>query len=232
MKKGLGDATVVAGSPAEAPDLPDLEEASASEVLEWAVGAYFPHITIATSLEDTVLVDLAYAVEPEVEFFFLETGFHFQETLEVAEQVRRRYQGLNLVMLEPVENPAVWSQDGYEACCNARKVLPMNNHLATKQAWVTGVKRTDAPTRANTRHVEWDAARGLVKVNPLARWTDQDIAGYVAEHSLVAHPLKSQGYGSIGCAPCTIPGQGREGRWAGSGKVECGLHVSVRQPGA
>lgn len=225
MKKAIGEATAIE-VPAEAPDLPDLEEATAEEVLAWAIREYHPELTIATSLEDTVLIELAYGVEPEVEFFFLETGFHFEETLRVAYRVRRRYPGLNLVMLEPVDSPAVWSEDGYEACCNARKVLPMNHHLRTKRAWVTGIKRVDAPTRAHTRHVEWDAARGLVKVNPLARWTDRDIADYVAEHGLTAHPLKSRGYGSIGCAPCTIPGEGRAGRWAGSGKVECGLHGS------
>lgn len=229
MKKSLGEATVVAADPADAPDLPDLEDASPRQVLAWAVEQYFPDLTIATSLEDTLLVDMAYRIEPGVEFFFLETRFHFEETLQVVEQVRRRYPGLNLMMLEPVDNPAVWSEDGYEACCNSRKVLPMNNHLRTKQAWVTGVKRVDAPTRAHTEHVEWDAARGLVKINPLARWTDDDVAAYEKNHDLITHPLKSQGYGSIGCAPCTMPGAGREGRWAGSGKVECGLHVTTQE---
>lgn len=229
MKKSLGEATVVATDPADAPELPDLEDATAQQVLAWAVEQYFPHLTIATSLEDTLLVDMAYRIEPDVEFFFLETAFHFDETLQVADRVRQRYDGLNLVMLEPVDNPAVWSEDGYEACCNSRKVLPMNNHLRTKQAWVTGVKRVDAPTRTGTKHVEWDAVRGLVKINPLARWTDDDVAAYERDNDLITHPLKAQGYGSIGCAPCTVPGAGREGRWAGSGKVECGLHVSSPQ---
>lgn len=229
MRKAVGEATVVAAGTAGAPELPDLEDATAQQVLEWAIDRYSAGLTIATSLEDTVLVDMAYRIDSGVEFFFLETAFHFEETLQVIERVRQRYDGVNLVMLEPVDDPAVWSEDGYEACCNSRKVLPMNNHLRTKQAWVTGVKRVDAPTRAHTKHVEWDVVRGLVKINPLARWTDDDVADYEKQNGLITHPLKSQGYGSIGCAPCTVPGSGREGRWAGSGKVECGLHVTAAQ---
>ena len=215
------------GAPArrpEASDLPDMDGAGAEEILRWAVTAYFPAITVACSMQDTVVVDLAWRVEPRIEVFFLETGFHFPETLETAERVRQRY-ALPLVAVTPVANPAVYSADGMEACCRDRKVRPMNEHLRTKRAYVTGLRRAESPTRAGTRAVEWDAERGLVKINPIVAWTDDDVERYCAEHDVIRNPLRERGYGSIGCWPCTLPGVGREGRWSGTGKLECGIHV-------
>lgn len=212
------------------PDLPDLEGASAREILAWAAREFFPDVAVACSMQDAVLVDLAVRVEPRIEVFFLETGFHFPETLETAGRMRERY-GLNLVEVPPVEDPAVYDRDGYEACCAARKVLPLERYLAGKRAWVSGVRRADGPTRAAARPVEWDAGRSMVKVNPIVAWSDEDVARYVAEHDVIVNPLRERGYHSIGCWPCTVPGSGREGRWQGTGKTECGLHaVALPKP--
>jgi phosphoadenosine phosphosulfate reductase len=165
-------------------------------------------------------------VNPEIEVLFLDTGAHFPETYAYAEEARRRYE-LNLVVTQPVEEAAEWPC-GSERCCEFRKVAPLRNALAGRDAWLSGLKRVDAPTRANAPIVSWDSSFGLVKINPLATWTEEDVASYVRDHNLPEHPLRSRGYRSIGCAPCTTPvaiGEGsRAGRWAGTGKVECGLH--------
>lgn len=208
-----------------APDLPDLDARPAEEILAWAVSEFFPAIGVACSMQDAVVVDLAFKVEPRIEVFFLETGFHFPETLETARQMKERY-SLNLVELKPVENPAVYDRDGYDACCAARKVLPLERYLRTRRAWVSGIRREESESRANARAVEWDGGRGLVKVNPIVAWTDEDVATYVAQNDIIVNPLRYRGYESIGCMPCTRPGQGREGRWAGTDKTECGIHVS------
>jgi phosphoadenosine phosphosulfate reductase len=208
------------------PELPDFEGASAEEVLTWAFGEFFPDITVASSLQDTVLIDLAWRVEPRVQVFFLETGFHFEETLETADQVRSRY-NIELVKVEPISAPRIWSEDGYAACCEDRKVIPMNNFLKGKRAWVTGLRRVEAPTRSGAKAVEWDEARGMVKINPIVDWSHEQVQSYIKEHDLIVNPLVAEGYESIGCAPCTVPGKGREGRWAGNGKIECGIHVSL-----
>lgn len=205
------------------PRLPDLDAAPAEEILSWAIGEFFPDIAVACSMQDAVVVDLAFRIEPRIEVVFLNTGFHFPETLETARRLRRRYR-LNLVELTPIENPAVYHRDGYEACCAARKVLPLERYLEGKRAWITGARRADSPTRAQARAVEWDVRRRLVKVNPIVTWTDENVARYIATHDVIVNPLRFQGYESIGCAPCTQPGRGREGRWAGTGKLECGLH--------
>lgn len=207
-------------------DLPDLDDASAEYILTWAIERFFPDIAVACSMQDSVVVDIAWRIEPRIEVFFLETGFHFPETLETAERLRTRYD-LNLVAVPPVENPAVYSRDGVEACCAARKVIPMNRHLAGRRAWVSGLRRAESSTRKDAHALEWDAKRGLVKVNPIVAWSDEAVAAYIAEHDLIVNPLLAQGYGSVGCWPCTQPGEGRAGRWAGLDKTECGLHVAT-----
>lgn len=217
------EATVRRPMQAEPPELPDFEGAPAEAILEWAIGEFFPDITVACSMQDAVVVDLAWKVDRRVEVFFLETGFHFPETLATAERIRKRYH-LNLVALKPVENPAVYNKDGYQACCGARKVLPMEAHLVRKKAWVSGARRADSPSRAHMKPVEWDERRGLVKVNPIVAWSDEDVDRYISENDIIVNPLRFQGYESIGCWPCTLPGSGREGRWAGTGKLECGIH--------
>jgi len=174
-----------------------------------------------------VLIDLASALDPGIEVVFLDTGAHFDETLSFVDEVRRRYD-LRLTVTTPGPEGDDWPC-GSARCCEFRKVAPLRRALAGKGAWITALKRVDAPTRAATPIVAWDDAFGLVKVNPMATWTDDDIDAYPADHGLPVHPLVSRGYLSIGCAPTTRPvAEGedpRAGRWSGSGKTECGLHA-------
>jgi phosphoadenosine phosphosulfate reductase len=204
-----------------------LEQATATEVVEWALATFGSRISIAASMADTVLIDLATKVDPDVEVIFLDTGFHFPETLETLRRAQARY-GLNL----RVERPAPRATDlyavGTDSCCAVRKVAPLDHALSDKDAWMTGLRRTEATTRRHTPVVSLDS-RGLVKVCPIATWTDADVDRYVAEHDIIVNPLQHDGYPSIGCWPCTdrvVDGSDpRSGRWAGSGKTECGLHL-------
>ena len=204
-----------------------LESAPAGLVLAWAADRFGDKLAISCSFQDAVLIDIATAVVPGIEVIFLDTGSHFPETLEYVEEVRARYD-LNLTVTQPVAGADQWPC-GSAQCCEFRKVRPLKEALAGKEAWVTGLKRVDAPTRSNTPIVSYEDNWEMVKINPLATWTDADIAGYAEDHELPEHPLVAKGYLSIGCAPTTRPvaiGEDpRSGRWAGSDKVECGLHV-------
>jgi phosphoadenosine phosphosulfate reductase len=204
--------------------LPDLDGAPAEEILGWALAEFSPRLAVACSMQDAVVVDLAVRLEPAVEVFFLDTGFHFAETYRTADLLEARY-GLNLVRLVPDQPAAVYACDGAEACCAARKLAPMTRYLEAKAAWVTGLRRAESPTRSGARAVAWDARHGLVKINPIVAWSAEDVDRYVAAHDLIVNPLLDRGYDSIGCAPCTRPGRGREGRWAGTARSECGLHA-------
>lgn len=203
------------------------ETAPAGKVIGWAVERFGSALTVACSFQDCVLIDLAVAVEPTIEIVFLDTGAHFPETLAYVETVRRHYD-LNLRILRPGPEATRWPC-GSERCCEVRKVEPLRRALQGKQAWLTGLKRVDAPTRADAPIVSWDDGRGMVKINPLATWTDEDVAFYERDHGLPTHPLVARGYLSIGCAPTTRPvapgDDPRSGRWSGTGKVECGLHL-------
>jgi phosphoadenosine phosphosulfate reductase len=203
------------------------ESAPAGAVIAWAVERFGSSLAYACSFQDAVLVDLAVAADPAVEVIFLDTGAHFPETLEYVETIRARYD-LNLTVTTPVEGAEAWPC-GSAQCCEYRKVRPLKRALAGHQAWLTGLKRVDAPTRAAAPIVSFDENWGMVKINPLATWSDQDIAGYESDHGIPRHPLLSQGYLSIGCAPTTRPvAEGedpRAGRWSDSDKVECGLHL-------
>ena len=203
------------------------ETAPASAVIRWAVETFGDSLALAASFEDIVLIDLATRLAPGVEVVFLATEAHFPEPLSFVEDVRARY-GLNLTITRPGPDAAAFPC-GTEQCCRFRKVEPLRRALAGKRAWLTSLKRTDGPTRADAPIVSWDASFGLVKVNPLVTWTDDDISSYLADHGLPVHPLVSQGYRSIGCAPTTRPvAEGedpRAGRWSGLDKSECGLHV-------
>jgi phosphoadenosine phosphosulfate reductase len=201
-----------------------LADAPAAEVLAWAVETFGSDLSVACSMQDGVLVDLAVRADPDVEVVFLDTGFHFAETLETARLLQHRYD-LNLVTLRPDDGAALYRVDGTEACCEARKVVPLDRHLAQRSAWVTGLRRAESVSRAGAATVEWDAGRGVVKVNPIVAWSDDAVARYVVEHDIVQNPLREKGFDSIGCAPCTVPGSGRSGRWAGAGRLECGLHL-------
>jgi phosphoadenosine phosphosulfate reductase len=233
-----------AGDPhvAAVPDLGELaavsdklEHLPASEAVRWAWEAYGDAAVLAASFQDCVLIDVAMQVAPAIEVVFLDTQYHFAETLWYVERVRERYD-LNLRVITPLIEPDdLWQVDP-DACCEMRKVEPLARALDGKQAWLTGLRRDEAPTRANAPIVSWDIGRGLVKVNPIAPWTHDEIDGYVRDHELPEHPLRARGYPSIGCWPCTLPvadgDDPRAGRWAGSGKLECGLHGwTPSQPG-
>jgi phosphoadenosine phosphosulfate reductase len=207
----------------------DFEDAHPTEIMAWTVERFGDDLVVASSFEDAVLIDIAVRVRPDIEVLFLDTQYHFAETLWFVEELRAHY-GLDLNVVRPLVDPDNRWQVDLEGCCGVRKVEPLARGLAGKAAWVTGLKRADSPTRANAPIVSWDVARSMVKVNPLATWTDDDLAAYAAEHALLANPLAERGYPSIGCWPCTrpvAPGEDpRAGRWAGSGKTECGLHLA------
>jgi phosphoadenosine phosphosulfate reductase len=198
-----------------------------TEIIAWAVERFHPRLCLAASMSDNVLIDLAVSVEPDIEVVFIDTGYHFPETLATLETVRRRY-GLNLrLMTVAPQAVPLWKLDP-DGCCSAAKVAQLDRALAGKDAWMSGLRRDEAATRVDAPIVSVDR-RGLVKLNPLATWSDLDVAGYAADHDVPSNPLLARGYPSIGCAPCTKPvGPGedpRAGRWAGRDKTECGLHV-------
>jgi phosphoadenosine phosphosulfate reductase len=203
-----------------------LETAPPGTIIAWAHERFAPDLVLACSFQDIVLVDLAVAVDPGIEVIFLDTGAHFPETLEFVDRVSARY-GLNLTVTHPGPEAAA-VPCGTDGCCQVRKVAPLRRAVAGRAAWLTALKRIDAPTRAAAPIVSYDEAFGLVKINPMATWTDDDIDSYVTDHDLPVHPLIEKGYLSIGCAPTTrpvAPGEDpRAGRWSGTGKVECGLH--------
>ncbi|MGH9282560.1 MAG: phosphoadenylyl-sulfate reductase [Acidimicrobiales bacterium] len=204
------------------------EAAPAGSAVRWAHDRFGSGLVIAGSFQDAVLIDIAERVAPGIEVVFLDTQYHFAETLWFVEEVRRRYD-LNLRVVHPLVDPDNLWQTDVEGCCGARKVEPLARALSGREAWITGLRRVDAPTRANAPAVSWDLARSMVKINPLASWTDADMAGYIADHDLPVNPLTERGYPSVGCWPCTRPvapgGDPRSGRWAGEDKTECGLHA-------
>jgi len=202
------------------------EREPAGSIIEWAVESFHPHLCLTASMTDAVLIDLAVKVEPSIEVVFIDTGYHFPETLETVEAVRRRY-GLNLrVMTALPHAEELWKVDP-ENCCSAVKVGQLDRALFGKQAWMSGLRRVESPIRAGAPMVHRDP-RGLVKVNPIANWSDTDVEGYVRDHDVPVNPLLERGYPSIGCWPCTQPvepgADPRSGRWAGLARTECGLH--------
>lgn len=214
-----------------------LGEASADEVVAWVAENFRVNaVAVACSMADAVLPHLVARRLPGVDVLFLDTGYHFDETYATRNEVART---LDVRVVDVLPKQTVPEQDasfGAElfsrdpgACCAARKVEPLSRSLAGYELWVTGVRRDEAPTRANTPLVTWDERNGLVKINPLAAWTFDDLLAYAGEHEVPVNPLLSQGYLSIGCAPCTRPvaaGEDpRAGRWAGLTKTECGLHL-------
>lgn len=205
----------------------ELETADASEIVAWAIQRFEGAVSVACSFQDPVLVDLAVKVDPGIEVIFLDTGAHFPETLRYVEDIRRLY-NLNLRVVQPGPGARAWPC-GTARCCELRKVEPLKRALAGRSAWVTGLKRVDASTRRDAPIAAWDPGREMVKVNPLATWTDDDIAAYIDANGLPLHPLSTEGYASIGCAPTTRPVEPgedpRSGRWADTGKTECGLHL-------
>lgn len=214
----------------------EFEASTPQEIIAWAVES-FPNITFACSFgaEDVVLVDMLQQVSPSTDIFYLDTDFHFQETYETRDAIAAKY-GLEFVRVSPKLTPEeqaeqhgeeLWKSDP-NACCNIRKVEPLTRVLGRYDAWITGIRRDQAPTRANAKKIEYDAKFGLVKFNPIANWTSEDVWNYIREHELIYNPLHDRNYPSIGCEHCTrpvMPGEDpRAGRWSGTDKTECGLH--------
>ncbi|GAB3300922.1 phosphoadenylyl-sulfate reductase [Geodermatophilus aquaeductus] len=205
-------------------------------VLRWAGETFGDDFAVTSSMADGLLAHLASRAVPGVHVVFLDTGYHFAETIGTRDWISSVLP-ITLMNVTPPRTvaeqdaehgPALHDRDP-DLCCSLRKVQPLAAALAGYTAWGSGVRRDEAATRAGTRVVDWDAKRGMVKVNPLAAWTQDDVDAYIAEHQVPVNPLQEIGYASIGCAPCTrpvAPGEDpRAGRWAGRGKTECGLHV-------
>jgi phosphoadenosine phosphosulfate reductase len=213
----------------------DLDGATAVDLLRWADEHFASEYVVASNMQDAVLIDMAAKVRPGVDVLFLDTGYHFAETIGTREAVSEVYD-VNVINVTPEHSVAeqdallgknLFARDPNE-CCRLRKVAPLGKALQGYSAWVTGLRRVEAPTRANAPLISFDAAFGLVKINPLATWTDEEIQDYIEANNVLVNPLVFDGYPSIGCAPCTAkPIEGadpRSGRWQGKGKVECGLH--------
>ncbi len=213
-----------------------LEGAPAEKVVEWAVEQFGPRLAVACSMTEAVLPHMVSKVLPGVEVLFIDTGYHFPETIATRDEVARR---LPLTVVDVTPRRTVPEQDAEFGdrmhswdpvqCCEMRKVAPLKQALTRYEAWATGLRREDAPTRRETSTVHWDAKNALVKVNPLVAWTQQDLEAYVWDNDVPLNPLLAQGYPSIGCAPCTRSvGNGedaRSGRWVGFDKNECGIHI-------
>jgi phosphoadenosine phosphosulfate reductase len=204
--------------------LPDLEKLSAREVLGYAVEHHHPRLVMACSFqkEESVLIDMLMEVEPEARVFTIDTGVLFPETHALWRAIEERYALRVEVQDASSTDGRPWTA---ERCCGELKVAGLERALEGVDAWITGIRREQAPTRANAPKLDRDAARGIWKFNPLADWSDKDVWRYIEERELPYNALHDRGYSSIGCAPCTRPGDGREGRWAGEDKTECGLHV-------
>ncbi|MGI5438409.1 phosphoadenylyl-sulfate reductase [Streptomyces shenzhenensis] len=213
----------------------ELENASALEILQWAVDTFGRRFCVTSSMEDAVVAHLASRVMKGVDVVFLDTGYHFPETIGTRDAVEA-VMDVNVITLTPrrsvAEQDAAYGPKLHDRdpdlCCRLRKVQPLEEGLEDYQAWATGLRRDESPTRAGTPVVGWDAKRQKVKIAPIARWTQDNVDAYVAEHGVLTNPLLLDGYASVGCAPCTrrvLAGEdARAGRWAGRAKTECGLH--------
>jgi phosphoadenosine phosphosulfate reductase len=207
------------------------EDAHPLDVLRWAGERFGDGLLVTASFGDAVLVHLVSRAIPDAEVVLLDTGYLFAETQWFAERLRREL-GLRLSIVRPRDDVEVdqWQRDT-TGCCAARKVEPLQRALAGRRAWVTGLRRADSPTRADAPIVHLDPFHGVTKINPLATWSDAEVAHYSAIELLPEHPLVRHGYSSIGCWPCTRPTRegedARAGRWSGSDRTECGLHVTA-----
>ena len=214
----------------------DLEGAPALDILRWASDTFGAGLCVSSSMTDAVLAHLAGRARPGVPVIFLDTGYHFAETIGTRDAVAatlpvevRTVLPLWTVAEQDADVlPRLYERDP-DRCCWLRKVEPLGRALAPFTAWVSGVRRDESPSRAGTPVVTWDARRAIVKVHPVAAWTDADVDAYIAEHHVLVNPLQDDGYPSIGCEPCTARVEAgadpRSGRWSGSTKTECGIHV-------
>ncbi len=225
----------------------ELEGASAGDILRWT-DEKFGGVdgsrnwatckwVVACNMQEALTISLASEVRPGVPVIFLDTGYHFAETLGTRDAVESVYD-IHLLNITPEhsvrEQDDLLGKDLFarepNECCRLRKVVPLRKALRGYSAWVSGLRRVESPTRANAPLVSFDESFGLVKVNPVATWTDDDVDDYIEKHGVLVNPLVDEGYPSIGCAPCTAkPAAGadpRSGRWQGRNKTECGLHAS------
>ncbi|GAB3845575.1 phosphoadenylyl-sulfate reductase [Nesterenkonia populi] len=213
-------------------------DATAEQVIAWAAENFdLREVAVACSMQDAVLPAMVADQIPGVDVLFLETGYHFAETIAARNEVEHSLD-VNVVDVKPklsvAEQDEQYGKDLFSrdpaACCRMRKMEPLGEALSGYKLWFTGVRRDEAPTRASTPLITWDEMHGLVKVNPLATWSFDDLVGYATDHSVPVNMLLQHGYPSIGCKPCTrpvAPGEDpRSGRWAGTGKVECGIHTT------
>ena len=214
----------------------ELEGASATDILAWADTELRGRLVVASSMQDAVLIDLAAQVRPDVDVVFLDTGYHFIETIAMRDAVAATYP-VRVLTIEPGQTveqqdaehgPALHDRDP-DLCCHLRKVMPLNTILGLYDGWVTGLRRSETEDRQSAAPVEWDERREVVKVNPMVSWSDQDVADYIEDRGVLVNTLRHDGYASIGCAPCTARVRDgddpRSGRWSGSGKNECGIHL-------
>lgn len=213
----------------------ELSGKSALEILKWADTALEGRLVVASSMQDAVVLDLAAQVQPGIDVVFLDTGYHFAETIGMRDAVAETYpvRVLNVLPSQTVaEQDATYGPRLHERdpdrCCYLRKVKPLNTMLPLYDGWITGLRRGESLSRSAAAAVEWDSEREMLKVNPIVDWTDEDVAAYIAERGLLVNPLVGAGYASIGCAPCTArvtaDAEPRSGRWAGTTKQECGIH--------
>jgi phosphoadenosine phosphosulfate reductase len=198
------------------------ENASAEEVLAYAVERFHPRLTMACSFqkEESVLVHMLTEICPEARVFTIDTGVLFPETLHTWKQFEDRFD-LRVEVFDARSPDEPWT---VTRCCSEAKVDALERALEGVEAWITGIRREQAATRSAAAKLERDDRREIWKVNPLADWSEKDLWRYIYKHDLPYNQLHDQGYSSIGCAPCTKPGAGREGRWAGTDKIECGIH--------
>ena len=214
----------------------DLADAPAQDVIAWATETFGGRVCITSSMTDAVIIHLAASVKPGLDVIFLDTGYHFPETIGTRDAVQAIYP-VNLISVTPSRTvaeqdaelgPRLYGRNP-DLCCYLRKVVPLERALDPYDAWITGVRREETASRSDTRAVEWDARRAMVKVNPIAAWTQEQVDSYIEENGVLVNPLVDEGYPSIGCATCTMRVEAgadpRSGRWAGTGKTECGLHT-------
>jgi len=213
-----------------------LQGADAAEVIRWAADSFAGRVVATQAMANTTISHMIAAVAPEIPVVFLDTGYHFPETLETRDDLVART-NINLLNITPVLSvqeqddiygPNLWDRDP-DLCCKLRKVVPMEDSLVGYEAWITGLRVAAAPHRDDVPVVEYDEKRGVLKISPLLHWTDEDLLRYTMENDVPVNPLMYQGYPSIGCAPCTARvdagSDPRSGRWVGKDKNECGLHT-------
>ncbi len=213
----------------------DLAGAPADDVLRWAADTFGGRLCITSSMTDAVIIDLTSRIMPGIDVLFLDTGYHFPETIGTRDAVSSVYP-VNVISVTPTRTVA--EQDAElgarlygrnpDLCCYLRKVVPLEQALGPYDAWITGVRSEETHARSDTRAVQWDARREMVKVNPIVDWTQEQVDAYIAEHGVLVNPLVYDGYPSVGCRTCTVRvktgADPRSGRWAGTAKTECGIH--------